>query len=160
MFEEFLTTDVGHFFTTLAVAMLPVLELRGAIPLGISLGLHPWCALIAGVIGNIIPSPFIIIFIRRFFEWVRKKSDRLERLVSRLEKRAEGKWDSIHKFQFLGLLILVAIPLPGTGAWTGSLVAAIANMRIKNALPAIIIGVIIAGFLITGLSVGFAAILS
>ena len=160
MLEDLVTTDVGRFFTTMAVAMLPVLELRGAIPLGVSLGLHPWCALIAGVIGNIIPSPFIIIFIRRIFEWLRKKSDGLERLVSRLEKRAEGKWDEIHKFQFLGLLIFVAIPLPGTGAWTGSLVAAIANMRMKSALPAIVAGVIIAGFLITGLSVGFAALIS
>lgn len=160
MLDEFLTTDAGHFIMTVVVAMLPVLELRGAIPLGISLGMHPLTAFIAGVIGNIIPAPFIIIFIRRIFEWLRKKSSRLERLVSHLERRAEGKWDSIHKFQFMGLLILVAVPLPGTGAWTGSLVAAIANMRMKSALPAIIIGVVIAGFLITGLSVGFAAILS
>lgn len=158
MLLELITDKFGAFITTLAVAMLPVVELRGAIPLGISLGLHPWVALLAGVIGNLIPSPFIILFIRRIFAFLRRKSAKLERLVARLEKRAEGKWETIHTFEFFGLLFFVAIPLPGTGAWTGSLIAAIANMRMRSALPAIAIGVIIAGFLITGLSVGFAAI--
>lgn len=158
MLDQFLTTSFGEFVATIAVAMLPVLELRGAIPLGVSLGLHPWAAFLAGVIGNIIPAPFIILFIRRIFLWLRGKSEKLKELVERLEARAEGKWDSIHRYQFIGLMILVAIPLPGTGAWTGSLVAAIANMRMKNALPAIIIGVLIAGFLITGITFGFTAI--
>jgi uncharacterized membrane protein len=151
---------LGEFFITLVVAMLPVLELRGAIPLGVSMGLHPWIALIAGVIGNVLPAPFIIIFIRRIFAWLRRRSSRLEHFITRMESRAEGKWDKVHKFEFLGLLVLVAIPIPGTGAWTGSLVAALANMRLRNSLPAIIIGVIVAGFMITGLTVGFTAVFS
>lgn len=143
---------------TVALAMLPVLELRGAIPIGVSMGLHPITAFIAGVIGNVLPAPFIIVFIRRVFSWLRTKSTRLENWIERLEKRAEGKWDKIHAAEFFGLMILVAIPLPGTGAWTGSLVAAVRDMRLRNALPAIVVGVITAGFLITGLTYGFTAI--
>lgn len=158
-FIDMLTeTEAGEMLMTLAVAMLPILELRGAIPLGVGMGLHPWQAMLVSVAGNMIPVPFIIIFIRKIFAWLRKKSEWLERTVSRLEVRAEGKWEKVHKYEFLGLMILVAIPLPGTGAWTGALIAALMNMRLRSAIPSIFLGVVIAGFLITGLTVGFTAI--
>lgn len=151
-------TEAGEMLITFMVAMLPVVELRGAIPLSVGMGLHPWQAMLISVAGNMIPVPFIIIFIRKIFAWLRKKSEWLERRVSRLEVRAEGKWEKVHKYEFLGLMILVAIPLPGTGAWTGALIAALMNMRLRSAIPSIFFGVIIAGFLITGLTVGFTAI--
>ena len=149
---------MGEFISTLCVAMLPVLELRAAIPFGVSLGLTPWAAMIAGVIGNMVPVPFIIAFVRVVFGWLRRKSQRIGSLISRLEARAEGKWEKVRRYELLGLMLLVAIPLPGTGAWTGALIASLLDMRMKRAIPVIFIGVLIAGFLITGLTVGFKAI--
>lgn len=152
-------TESGEILLTMLVAMLPVVELRGAIPIGVSMGLNTWIALGASIVGNMIPVPFIIVFIRKIFAFLRSRSERLERAVSRLENRAMGKSRHVHEYRFLGLLILVAIPLPGTGAWTGALVAAMMSMRLRNALPAIFVGVVIAGILITGITYGFAAIL-
>ncbi|NLW65137.1 MAG: small multi-drug export protein [Clostridiales bacterium] len=140
--------------------MLPIVELRGAIPVGVGAGLGHWQSMITAVLGNMVPVPFIIIFIRRIFAWLRAKSARLEAFVSRLETRAEGKWESVRKYQLLGLAILVAIPLPGTGAWTGALVAALMDIRLKSAMPAIFLGVIIAGFLVTGITYGFSSVLN
>lgn len=149
----------GEALITFAVAMLPVFELRGAIPLGVSLGLHPWASMTVSVIGNMVPTPFIILFIRRFFRFLCRKSRKISGFVMKLETRAEGKWERIRKYEFIGLILLVAVPLPGTGAWTGSLIAAIANLRMRRALPAILIGVLIAGFIVTGMTFGFIAIL-
>lgn len=151
-------TEAGEVLITFLISMLPIVELRGAIPIGVGLGLHPWQAMIISVLGNLLPAPFIVIFIRKIFAWLRRKSSWLGTTVSKLEKRAEGKWERVHKYEFLGLMILVAIPLPGTGAWTGSLIAALMNMRLRSAMPSIALGVIIAGFLVTGLTVGFTAI--
>ena len=148
----------GEMLITFVVSMLPVLELRGAIPLGVSLGLHIWPATLVSILGNMVPVPFIILFTRRVFEFLRARSARLERLVTRLEQRAEGKWETVNKYKLLGLVIFVAIPLPGTGAWTGALIAAVMDIRIKNAIPAIFIGVIIAAILISGITFGFTAI--
>ncbi len=129
--------------------MVPVIELRGAIPFAIARGIPSWAAFITAVIGNLIPIPFLILFTRRVFEWLRKKSAFLERFVSRLERKAESKEDVLKKYELLGLVILVAIPLPGTGAWTGALVSAVFDIDLKHALPAITLGVIIAGIVMT-----------
>lgn len=158
-FIEFLKQSTwGEALITFVVAMIPVIELRGAIPIGVGLGLHPWTAMAISVVGNMVPVPFIIIFIRRIFAWMCKKSEKLGSLVKRLESRAEGKWEKVHKYEILGLIILVAIPLPGTGAWTGSLIAALLGMRLKRVMPAVFIGVLIAGFIVTGITYGFTAI--
>lgn len=149
---------ISKFLLTLLTAMLPVLELRGAIPVGIGSGLHPAVAFIAAVIGNLIPVPIIILFVRKVFAWLRNKSDWLENKVSRLEARAEKKAELIYKYELLGLLILVAVPLPGTGAWTGALIAALLDIRLKVAFPVILGGVLIAGVLVTGISCGIFAI--
>jgi uncharacterized membrane protein len=140
---------------TFIVSMVPVIELRGAIPIGVGLGMSPLAALCVSIAGNLIPVPFIILFIRRIFEWMKKKSDRLGRIAEKFEKRAETKKGTIEKYKFWGLLLFVAIPLPGTGAWTGSLIAGMLNMRLEDALPAVIIGVLIAGILMTGITLGF-----
>ena len=148
------TGHIGNLMMTALVSMVPVLELRGAIPMGVAAGLEFWEALIAAIIGNLIPIPFIILFIRKIFEWLRKKSEGLNRLVERLERKADTKRGLIEKYEFLGLVIIVAIPLPGTGAWTGALVAAMMDMRIKRALPAIAIGVCIAGLIVAYVAFG------
>ena len=134
--------------------MVHVFELRGAIPVGVAAGLPFWIVFITAILGNLLPVPFLILFTRRVFEWLRKKSAFLERLVSRLEKKAAAKEDLLKKYELLGLCILVAIPLPGTGAWTGSLVAAVFDIRLKHAFPAIALGVLIAAVIVSVVTYG------
>ena len=145
---------------TFLVAMVPVVELRGAIPFGVVRGLNLWTAIIASVLGNLVPVPFIILFIRRIFAWMRAHMPKLDGLVTRMEKKAEKNRAAVEKYAFWGLAILVAIPLPGTGAWTGALVAAMMEMRIKRAFPAIVIGVVIAGVIVSVVTYGAQAIFS
>ena len=105
-------------------------------------------------------SPFIILFIRRIFAWMRAHMPKLDGLVTRMEKKAEKNRAAVEKYAFWGLAILVAIPLPGTGAWTGALVAAMMEMRLKRAFPAIVIGVVIAGVIVSIVTYGAQAIFS
>ena len=156
--EALKETEFGKYLVTLIVSMVPVLELRGAIPIGVGLGLSHFEAMVVSMIGNMLPVPFIILFIRPIFKWMTAKSERLGRLVKKLDAKAEGKWEQVHRYQFFGLAIFVGIPLPGTGAWTGALIAAVMDMRMRSALPSILIGVLIAGFLVTGLTYGFTSI--
>ena len=143
---------------TFLVAMVPVVELRGAIPFGVVRGLNLWTAIIASILGNLIPVPFIILFIRKIFAWMRAHMPKLDGLVTRMEKKAEKNRAAVEKYAFWGLVILVAIPLPGTGAWTGALVAAMMEMRLKRAFPAIAIGVAIAGVIVSVITYGAQAI--
>ena len=143
---------------TFLVAMVPVVELRGAIPFGVVRGLNLWTAIIASILGNLIPEPFIILFIRKIFAWMRAHMPKLDGLVLRMEKKAEKNRAAVEKYAFWGLVILVAIPLPGTGAWTGALVAAMMEMRLKRAFPAIAIGVAIAGVIVSVITYGAQAI--
>lgn len=139
----------GEFCFTVLVSMIPVIELRGGIPFGVGVGLPVWLAYLAAIIGNMLPVPFIVVYIRRIFQWMRRHLPRLNHLVTRLEQKAHLKGRMVTKYKYLGLAIFVAIPLPGTGAWTGALVAALMEMRLKRALPAIYAGVLIAGLLVT-----------
>ena len=150
----FLSTVFGKIVATFLVSMVPIIELRGAIPIGVGYGLDYWVVVLVAVIGNIIPVPFIILFIRKIFELMRKWSKKLDGIVTKLEKRAESKSDVVQKYAFWGLFILVAIPLPGTGAWTGALVAAMLDMRLKRAFPAIALGVITAAAIVTFVTYG------
>ncbi len=149
---------ISKFFLTLLMAMVPVIELRGAIPVGIASGLPVWAAFTASVIGNMIPVPFIVLFVRKVFAWLRSKSQWLENKVTWLENRAHNKAQLIYKYELLGLLILVAIPLPGTGAWTGALIASLLNIRLKVSFPTVLGGVLIAGIVVTCISCGIFAI--
>lgn len=142
------------YLSVLGIAALPVFELRGAVPYGVAMDLPLLSVLTVSVIGNMIPVPFIILFIRRIFDWMKTKSSRLRGIAEKLEARAHAKSDMLVKYEMLGLFILVAIPLPGTGAWTGSLVAALFNLRLKNALPPIFFGVVAAGLIMSVLSYG------
>ena len=150
----FLSTTLGKILATFLVSMVPVIELRGAIPIGVGYGLPYWVAVAVSIIGNLVPVPFIILFIRKIFELMRKWSAKLDGLVTRLEKRAESKSDVVQKYAFWGLFVLVAIPLPGTGAWTGALVAAMLDMRLKRAFPAIALGVLGAAAIVTFVTFG------
>ena len=156
---QWLTTDLnGEFILTLLVSMLPVVELRGGIPFGVAAGLPVWAAYLAAVIGNLLPVPFIVVYIQRIFMFMRQNMPRLNSVVDKMEQKAHLKSASVLKYQYLGLAIFVAIPLPGTGAWTGALVAAFLDMRLKKAMPSIAGGVLSAGLIISILSYGVKSI--
>lgn len=137
-------------FWAFFISMVPVIELRGGLPIALADGLNYWLALAVCVLGNLVPVPFIIIFIKRIFAWMRKRIPKLNGLVTRLEERGAKKGESVQKYAFWGLFILVAIPLPGTGTWTGALVAALLEMKLKRAFPAIALGVVGAAVIVTG----------
>ena len=145
----FLNTFFGKILTTFLVSMVPVIELRGAIPIGVARGLPFWAALLVSIIGNLVPVPFIIIFIKKIFAFMREKMPKLNGLVTRLENKANSKSETVQKYAFWGLFIFVAIPLPGTGAWTGALIAAMLEMPLKKAFPSIMLGVLSAGAIVT-----------
>ena len=157
MFEW--SSHIGKLLMTFLISMVPVVELRGAIPIAMAHELDIWEAVAVSVLGNLVPVPFIIVFIRRIFAWLRKKSRWLDSAVSRLEARADKKGELVQKYEFWGLFVLVAVPLPGTGAWTGALIAAMLNMRIKRAFPAIALGVAAAGLVVTGVTLSAGAVL-
>lgn len=144
---------VIKILTTLAIAMTPVLELRASIPFGVASGLDIWTSILISVIGNIIPVPFIILFIEKIFR-VMKKYPLFERIVIKMENKANKRKDIIHKYSYWGLFILVAIPLPGTGAWTGSLIAALFVLDIKKAFGFIGTGVVIAAVIVSIITYG------
>lgn len=152
-------TNAGEFLLTMLVSMVPVIELRGGIPFGVAAGLPVWMACVAAMLGNMIPVPFIIVYIRRVFRWLRSRLPRFNRVLDRLERKAHLKGRTVKKYQFLGLAILVAIPLPGTGAWTGALVAAFLDMRLKKAVPWIALGIVVAGILVSVLTFGIASLI-
>ena len=132
---------------TLVTAMLPILEIRGAIPVGVASGLDPWLAFAVGFVGNMLPIPILILLTRKIIEWL-KKYNMLVKLTAWLENKGSKGAQKVQKYSFWGLFILVAIPLPGTGAWTGALVASLLDMRLKRALPAIAMGVAVAGLIV------------
>jgi len=154
MLSWLIQTEFGQALSTFFISMVPVIELRGGLPYGITLGLDYPIVLVMAVLGNMVPVPFIIIFIRRIFAWLRRISPLCERIVSTLERKAHLKGKTVQKYSTLGLCILVAIPLPGTGAWTGALVAAILDMRLKRAIPSIFLGVCIAAAIMTAVTFG------
>ena len=153
------STTLGKLIATFFISMVPVIELRGGLPYGITLGLDYPLALTAAVLGNMVPVPFIIVYIRHIFTWLRKRSKWWDEKIARLEKRAHLKGRVVRKYSTIGLCILVAIPLPGTGAWTGALVAAVLDMRLKKAIPAIFLGVCIAAAIMTMVTFGLIHIL-
>ena len=152
-------TFLGKILVTLIISMVPIIELRGAIPVAVLLhDMDPVLACLISVVGNILPVPFIIIFIRKIFAWIRKRMPKLNSFIDRLEEKGKSKRKTVEKYGFWGLFVFVAIPLPGTGAWTGALIAAMMDMRLKRAFPSILLGVVTAGVIVTALvSAGLAA---
>ena len=139
-----LSGSFGKEAIVFIISMIPILELRGALLVdGPLLGVPVSTAIPLCVIGNIIPVPFILLLITPIFNWM-KGTKRLKPLVDKLEAKAMSKSDKIEKYEFWGLVLFVGIPLPGTGAWTGSLIAALLGIRFKKAFPAVIIGICMA----------------
>ena len=139
--------------------MLPVVELRGGIPFGVGFGLNPWIAFLTAMLGNLLPIPFILLLLDKVLEFFKKQEGFLGKVANFLENKAYKNKETIEKYKALGLIILVAIPLPGTGAWTGALVATVLRINRKTSFPCIVIGVLIAGFVVTAISYGFSSIL-
>ena len=155
MFTTLTQTFWGKLIATFFLSMLPVAELRAGLPYGIALGLSYPLALSASILGNILPCPFVILFVRRFFSLLRRKSAILDSWVKKLESHAQAKSKKVLQYGLLGLILLVAIPLPGTGAWTGALVAALLRMRLRQAIPCILIGLLIAAGIVSMITYGF-----
>jgi len=145
-------------FKVLLTAAIPIIELKGAIPVGISLGLSPLHSTLVSFIGSMIPVPFILFTIRPIFNKL-KETRTFKHHINRLTIKSDNKSRNIKKYGAWGLLIFVAIPLPGTGVWSGSLAAALLNMRFKWAFPAIFVGNLIAAVIIMTLSNGVLSIL-
>jgi uncharacterized membrane protein len=145
--------------TVLLTAAIPLIELRGAIPVGIALGLSPIHATMISLIGSMIPVPFILFTIRPIFNYL-KETKTFNKLIHRLTHKSMSKSGRIQKYGIWGLILFVAIPLPGTGVWSGSLAAALLDMRFKWAFPAILVGNIIAAILIMTLSNGVIGLFS
>ena len=129
-----LSSNLGNFIMTFLISMIPVIELRLGLPYGIMSGLKLPVAALAAILGNMLPVPFIIVFIEQVFLWLRKHLPKMDSFITKLEKRAETKQETVDRYGALGLILLVAIPLPGTGAWTGSLVAALMKMKLRKAI--------------------------
>jgi len=135
------------------ISLLPVLELRGGLIAASLLKVDILPAFIICFIGNILPIPFILLFIRKIFQYLKTKKG-FSKIIEKLEIRSMRQSEKIKRWRDLGLMIFVAIPLPGTGGWTGALIAALLDMRIKRSFPLIVAGVFIAGLIMTLFSYG------
>ena len=140
---------IGIFF----ISLLPVIELRGSIPIGYYQGLPWYTNMITSIIGNILPVPFILLFVVKVFEFMKKRNIMVN-VIEKIEKRAMSRSESIANKEFLGLMLFVAIPFPGTGAWTGALIAALLQFNRKRSFFYIGLGVVIAAVIMTLASYG------
>ncbi|CAA7043826.1 unnamed protein product [Microthlaspi erraticum] len=131
-----------------ALATLPVIELRGAIPVGYWMQLKPTVLTFFSVLGNMVPVPFIILYLEKFASFVAGKSQTASKLLEILFKRAKEKAGPVEEFQWLGLMLFVAVPFPGTGAWTGAIIASILDMPFWSAVSSNFCGVVLAGLLV------------
>ena len=139
------------------ISMVPFIEIRGSVPAGALLGIHPALCYAVSVLGNMLPVPFILLFIKKILAWM-KKIPKLEKIALWIEAHGAKRSDKVTRYATLGLALFVGIPLPGTGAWTGALVAAVMDMRLKKAMPAIALGVVVAAFAVSAMTYGAAAI--
>ena len=146
----------------LAISMVPVIELRGAIPTGAGLGVNMWLCFAAAVIGNMLPVPFLVLFGGKVLHWLAgfEKFGKPFRKILEIGENKVAKMEKAQRALFWGLLAFVAIPLPGTGAWTGALIAITLGLDLKKSIPPIFAGVVIAGVIMTLVSYGVAAVFS
>lgn len=148
-----LSGKVGKEFIIFLISMVPILELRGGLLAAgpALLDVPMWQAIPICFIGNLVPIPFILLLITKIFDWM-KGTKNLKPLVEKLEHKAMNQSANIEKYEFWGLVAFVGIPLPGTGAWTGALIAALLGIRFRKAFPAIILGLVVATVIMTILS--------
>ncbi len=156
---EWLSGSLSGDLVSFVISLFPILELRGGMIAASLLGVPLGRAFILCYIANLLPIPVILFCIRRFIDWC-KNTKLLHRLAEWLEHKTEKNRDKVLKYQTWGLLIFVALPLPGTGAWTGALVAAMLDMPIKKSFPIIALGVLIAGIIMAAITYGLPALFS
>ncbi len=157
--RDFFLNTVGEELCVLFCSMIPIIELRGAIPMGAIFGLPWWQSYILSVVGNMIPVPFILLLIKAVITWMsRSKIKFFNKIADFLLRRVEKRREQIEKYSFWGVCLFVALPLPVTGAWTGSLVAAMIDMKFWKALLSCLFGVMIAGVIMTLISYGAVAV--
>ena len=153
--QTFFLETVGKELCVFFCSMIPIIELRGAIPLGFALGLPWWQSYALAVLGNMLPVPFILLLIKGMIGWMsRSKINFFNKVANFLLRKVEKKRAQIEKYSFWGVAIFVGVPLPVTGAWTGSLVAAMIDMKFWKALLSCFLGVLIAGAVVTLISYG------
>ena len=152
MIVENLGGKVSKELIVFVISMIPILELRGSILAAGFLNMEFLSTFIVAVIGNMLPIPFILLFIDKIFDWLKKT--KLKNMVEKLEKRALSKSGQIQKYGKVGLFLFVAIPLPGTGAWTGALAASLLRMKPKESIFSIFMGVVTAGLIMSLLAFG------
>ena len=162
--KNFFLETVGKELCVFFCSMIPIIELRGAIPMGAAFdvtygGMPFWLTYILGVAGNMLPVPFILLFIKGIIKWMSESKVKFfNKIANFLLNKVEKKRSKIERFSFWGVCFFVAVPLPVTGAWTGTLVAAMINMKFWKAFLSCLIGVMIAGVIMTLVSYGFASI--
>lgn len=148
--KEFFLETVGKELCVFFCSILPVIELRGAIPMAFALGLPWWQAYLISVLGNLLPVPFILLLINLVIKWMSSsKVTFFNKIANFLLKKVEKNRERIEKYSFWGLFLFVAIPLPMTGAWTGSLVAAVVGVKPLKAFLSVLLGVLLAGVIVT-----------
>ncbi len=152
-FVDLFQDKIPPELTIFIVSVLPILELRGGMIAARLLGVSFLKAFTICYIGNMVPIPFILLFIKKIFDFLRKYPF-FEKIINRLEAKTEKNKDKILRYKSWGLLIFVAIPLPGTGGWTGALMAALLGIDFKRALPIISLGVLIAGVIMSLITYG------
>ena len=140
--------SAGKIIGITFISMIPIIELRGSIPVGFVMGLPWYASLVCYIIGNMLPVPVILLFVVKVFEFM-KKHNILTKFVNKMEQKAMNRSEKVSKGEFWGLMLFVAIPLPGTGAWTGALIAALLKMNRRDSFLSILLGVTIAGTIIT-----------
>lgn len=143
----------ANYVYVVIISMLPIIELRGAIPVAFALGMPLIPSFIISVIGNLLPVPFILWLITPVCNWL-KKTKMLAWFPEFLERKVEKNKEKVTKYANFGLFLFVAIPLPGTGAWTGALIASFLNFKFRDALIAIVGGVVVAGIIMSIVSYG------
>lgn len=158
-FVDLFQNKIPEELIVFIISLFPVLELRGGMIAASLLGLELIPSFIICYIANMIPIPFILLFIRKIFQFLRDKPF-FGKIIEKLEIRSMRKSDSIQKYGKWGLLIFVAIPLPGTGGWTGALIAALLDMRIRTSTLVIAVGVFIAGVIMSLVSYGIPALIA
>ena len=140
--------NAGRIIGIFLMSLLPVIELRGSIPIGYYQGLPWYTNMITSIIGNMLPVPFILLFVVKVFEFM-KKHNIMVNMIDKLEKKALNRSESLANKEFIGLMLFVAVPFPGTGAWTGALIAALLKLDVKKSFFMILLGVIIAAAIVT-----------
>ncbi len=151
-FVENLSGTFSKEIIVFIVSLLPILELRGGIIAGFALGMEWLPTFLIAFLGNLLPIPFILLFIRFIFKVLKKTP--MRGVVEWCERKADAKSDKIRKYAYWGVYLFVAVPLPGTGAWMGALIAALLKMDPKKTFPVIMVGVLTAGIIVSILSFG------